>query len=180
MALVEVLVTAAILATVAAGMSHVTAIAIRATATARMRTAATLAAVQKMEQLRALVWSEITDEETGSVAARSDLMTDLSTDPETASGYGLAPSPSGTLDGNVAKYVDHLDGDGRWVGNGVAPPLSAVYTRRWAIQPLAADPDNTRVLIVRVSTSRDPAARDARPQDQDAVLLVCVKTRTSP
>ena len=178
-ALIEVLVASAILVAVAVGASQVAAASIRATVSARARTAATALAVQKMEQLRALVWSEVTDTDSGAVLPVSDLTTDLSTDPETAFGSGLSESPPGTLEANVPPYVDYAGADGTWIGTGRNPPRSAVYIRRWSIQALDGDPD-TRVLQVLVSWSRAPGlSRLSNQRSSDDVRIVCVKARTA-
>jgi prepilin-type N-terminal cleavage/methylation domain-containing protein len=179
-ALIEVLAASAILVAVAVGASQVVAASIRARVEARARTAATVSAVQKMEQLRALVWSEATDMESGAVLPLSDLTTDLSTDPETAFGSGLSESPSGTLDANVPPYVDYVGADGGWIGTGNVPPPSAVYIRRWSVQALDMDPD-TLVLQVRVSWSRAAAGLSwqSNQRTSDDVRIVCVKTRSA-
>lgn len=146
-ALVEVLVSAALLVAIAAGVAQVVAIAVRAAYADRVRTIATLLAAQKMEQLRSL--------------RLSDRWTDTSSDPPTDAGPGLAPSPPGTLDANVAFYADYLDGAGRWVGSGSPAPGEAVYVRRWAVRPCAADPDNTLILQVLVAAARGPGSTAA-------------------
>jgi type II secretory pathway pseudopilin PulG len=174
-ALLEVLITAGIVVAVAAGASQIVAIAIRAGHAARVRTMATMLAAQKMEQLRSLAWTHIT---AGSPPASvfslssSDATTDLSSDPATDAGPGLLPSPGGTLGANVPYYVDYLDGDGRWLGRGASPPGSAAYVRRWAVQPLAADPDNILVFHVLVTTRGAPGAVSS-----DAARLVTIEAR---
>jgi hypothetical protein len=133
-----------------------------------------------MEQLRALVWSEGTDTDSGAVLPRSDVTTDLSTDPETASGSGLTESPPGTLDANIPPYVDYVAADGSWIGTGSSSPPSAVYIRRWSVQALDADPD-ARLLQVRVTWSRAPPGLSWQSNRRlsDEVRMVCVKTRTA-
>jgi type II secretory pathway pseudopilin PulG len=139
-ALVEVLVSAALLVAIAAGVAQVVALAVRAAHADRVRTVTTILGAQKMEQLRSL--------------RLSDRWTDASTEPPTDAGPGLALSPPGTLDANVVFYADYLDGDGRWVGSGSPPPREAVYVRRWAVRPCAADPDNILILQVLVAAAR--------------------------
>lgn len=180
-ALVEVMVACALLVAVAVGVSHLVAVAIRAGFVARSRTTATVLAVQKMEQLRSLKWSDVVDEASGITFPLSDFSTDLSTDPATDSGPGLSPSPDSSLDANTPPYVDYLDTAGRWVGRGTTPPSTAAYIRRWSIRPLESDPGNTLVFQVLVTTSRqprDPAHRNVRQADE--ARLVCVKTRRAP
>jgi type II secretory pathway pseudopilin PulG len=151
-ALLEVLITAGLVVAVAAGASHILAIAVRASHSARVRTMASMLATEKIEQLRSLTWSHVTTSAPAMSISSSDFTTDLSNDPATDSGPGLLPSPPGTLEANVAGYVDFVDGAGRWVGAGGSPPSSAVYIRRWAVRPLASDPENILVLRVVVTT----------------------------
>ncbi len=177
-ALIEVLVACALLVAVAAGTAQAMSMVFRATLAARTRTAATVLAAQKLEQLRSVVWrSELVGAPPQWVAV-SDTSSDLSADPPGAGGIGLTRSPAGTLDSNVPPYVDHLDGSGRWVGSRDAPPPGAVYTRRWSIQPLPGDPDDTVVIQVLVTTSRRRGdGRRLAGALADGVLVECVKTR---
>ena len=99
----------------------------------------------------------------------SDVTTDLSSEPPTGAGRGLLPSPAGTLDSNAALYADYLDAAGTWVGRGATPPGTAVYIRRWAVQPLESDPDDVLVLQVIVTTTARTAVHESR--------LVSVLTR---
>jgi hypothetical protein len=46
--------------------------------------------------------------------------------------------------------VDFVGVDGRWRGNGPAPPAGAAYVRRWSVAAYAADPADTLVLSVAV------------------------------
>jgi hypothetical protein len=177
-ALVEVMLACSLLVAIAASTAHVIPMAMRATLAARTRTAATVLAAQKMEQLRSLTWRS---EPVGSPPewqAVSDTSTDLSADPPTDGGAGLSPSPAGTLEANVPPYVDYLDGSGRWVGSLDSPPPDAVYARRWSIRPLQGDPDNTVVIQVLVTASRQTGdARRLVGAMADDVLIECVKTR---
>jgi hypothetical protein len=172
--LVEVLVSAGLLVTVAVGVSHVLALAVRANHAARVRTVSTLLAAQKMEQLRSLTWTYAWSAP-GIRQPVSDVATDLSSDPPTDTGRGLLSSPPGTLDSNLPLYVDYLNADGNTLGGGTTPPATAVYIRRWAVQRHSADPDNILVLHVLVTTTRTRTGRagttwgDAR--------LVTVRTR---
>jgi type II secretory pathway pseudopilin PulG len=171
-ALLEVLITAGLVVTIAAGASHILAIAVRASQGARVRTMASLLAAEKIEQLRSLAWTHVT---TGSPAisfSSSDVTTDLSNNPATDFGPGLRPSPPGTLDANVACCVDYLDGAGRWTGGGGSPPPSAVYIRRWAVRALGSDPDNILVFQV-VVTTRTPDGVTS----PDAAHLVSILAR---
>jgi type II secretory pathway pseudopilin PulG len=171
-ALLEVLITAGLVIAVAAGASHILAIAVRASHSVRVRTMASMLAADKLEQLRSLGWSHVTTSDPAISISSSDFTTDLSNDPATDSGPGLLPSPPGTLDANVACYVDYVDGAGRWVGAGGLPPPTAVFIRRWAVRPLASDPDNILVFQV-VVTTRAPAGVIS----PDAAHLVSIEAR---
>lgn len=162
--LIEVLVSAALLTVAALGIAQLTMLAARTTEAARRRTATTLLAAQKMEQLRSLAWAR--DPGGGLL---SDTTTDLSRDPPSSSGHGLSISSSGTLERNVDGYADYLDASGRWIGGGPSPPAGTLYVRRWAVWPLAADPQHSRVLVVFVTKSG--------PQWVSSTTLVSVKTR---
>jgi hypothetical protein len=175
-ALLEVMMAACLLIAVAAGVSQLSATAVRASHTARARTMAALLAAQKMEQLRSLKWSRTRIGTPAVSVPVSDLSTDLSSDPPTGGGRGLLPSPAGTLDANVPLYVDYLDAAGTWAGRGATPPGSAVYVRRWAVQPLERDPDDILVLQVIVTTSRSTGAETAQTIPYEA-RLVSVLTR---
>ena len=149
--LAEVVICAGLLVTVASGVSQLVSMAVRASDAARTRTFATLLADQRMEQLRALAWG-----------AESDVTTDLSTDPPTASGRGLQSSAAGTLTSNVPPYVDYLTSEGEWIGNGATPPDGAVYTRRWSVRQLDSDPNHTLILEVLVSRAGGASNHDVR------------------
>ena len=150
--LVEVLVAMALVATSALGLAELFALSSRVSQESRIDTAATLAAETKMAQLRALT-----------------LVWDTSGAPVASS--GLAWSAASTLTMNVDGFVDYLDEGGGVVGVGVQPPRTAVYLRRWSIQPLPADPANAVVLQV-------VAARVTRPNSRDA-HLVSILARTA-
>jgi type II secretory pathway pseudopilin PulG len=171
-ALLEVLITAGIVITIAAGASQIVAIAIRVSHGARARTMSTLLAAEKMEQLRSLAWTYTTTRSPAISISSSDVTTDLSTDPASDAGPGLLPSPAGTLQSNVQFHVDYLDGNGCWLGRGTAPPGSAVYIRRWAVQPLPSDPENILVFQVVVTTREAGGAVSA-----DAARLATIEAR---
>jgi hypothetical protein len=142
---------------------------------------ATALAAQKMEQLRSLAWTESTDITTGARLLESDRTTDLSIDPEDDAGRGLEPSPDGTLDDDVPPYVDYVDANGAWAGNGSDPPQRAVYSRRWSIRPLDEDPADTLVLQVRVTWARErrPVSWTGSQRPLDDVRLVSIRSRVA-
>jgi hypothetical protein len=160
-ALVEVLVAFALLAGAGCAGVQLVAWSMRALWVSSAETRAAILAEQKLHDLRGLTWTVGADGQ-----PISDFTTTLAVDPPASGGSGLAPSPPGTLEDSVPGFVDYLDDDGRWVGTGTLPPPSAAFVRRWAIVPLAVDPDHTVVLQVLVapmaagaSTPRTPGRR---------------------
>ena len=76
-------------------------------------------------------------------------------------GAGLSPSPATALQANSSGYVDYVDAFGNTVGSGGSnAPSGAVYTRRWSVDPLPTDPNNTVVLQVLVFRTKDRGAAD--------------------
>lgn len=174
--LAEVLVSMGLLTTVSLGVAQLFALSTHANYNARGQTSTTAMAEQKMEQLRALTWGFDVD---GQGLPVTDTTTNLSVEPPTAAGSGLNPSPTSSLDENIAGYVDYLDGNGVYIGTGTVPPQGSVFIRRWSIQPLPTNPNNTIVLQVFVTSitnegNRDPGQRRRLPGD---AILVSVKTR---
>jgi type II secretory pathway pseudopilin PulG len=171
-ALLEVVITSAIATTIAAGSCILLSMAIDASRHARTRTVATMLAARKMEQLRSLRWTHVSTATPALSMSSSDVTTDLSNDPATDDGPGLLRSPPGTLTSNVDGYVDYVDGTGGWAGRGPTVAAAAVYIRRWAVQPGAADPDNLLVFEVVVGT------RGANPSLLgDSIHLVSMEAR---
>lgn len=176
--LVEVLISMGLLTAVSLGVAQLFALSTRANQMARGQTSTTAMAEQKMEQLRALTWGFDSD---GLGLPVSDTSTNLAADPATNTGQGLNPSPSDSLETNVTGYVDYLDSMGTYVGTGTTPPDGAAFIRRWSIQPLPTNPNNTLVLQVLVTAVSNEASRvdstgDRKRMPGDA-LLVSVKTR---
>ncbi len=147
--LIEVMFSLAILMSVCLGVVQLFAVATRANLGAKGQTSTAILAAEKMEQLRGLTWGF---DDTGLGLPLSDTTTDLSQDPPTNTGTGLNPSPSGTLLSNTAGFVDYLDQYGAWVGTGSTPPARAMYIRRWSIEPLPTNPNNTLIFQVMVTT----------------------------
>jgi len=176
--IVEVLVALLIITVMALGTAQLFAVSIRATQAARYQTSTTVLASQKLEQLRSLTWGF---DEAGTGLPVSDTTTNLGQDPPTGNGSGLNPSPPGTLNQNIAGYVDYLDARGRWVGTGVTPPATATYIRRWSIEPLPTNPNNTLILQVLVTTVKRQSELAGTPGPRrrmaDDALIVSVKTR---
>jgi hypothetical protein len=173
-----VLVAMLLLVAIAVGVAQLIGIAARAGRAAREQTSATILAAAKIEQLRSLAWAY--DPGPGAPPMpRTDLSANLSVDPPGDGGPGLAASPPGTLSHSVPPYVDYLDDQGAWVGNGSTPPTGAVFIRRWAVRSLPADPSRTLVLSALVTTVAQDRARSGpwAARSGTEALLVMVVTR---
>jgi prepilin-type N-terminal cleavage/methylation domain-containing protein len=176
--LVEVLISMGLLTAVSLGVAQLFALSTRANVIAKGATSTTAMAQQKVEQLRGLTWGFDLE---GLGLPLSDTSTNLAVDPPTHNGSGLNPSPSDSLEQNTAGFVDFLDGGGAWVGTGSTPPATAVYIRRWSIQPLPTNPNNTLVIQVLVTPVTSEAARTAsaftRTRMAGDALLITVRAR---
>jgi prepilin-type N-terminal cleavage/methylation domain-containing protein len=176
--LIEVMIAMGLLTTVSLGVAQVFAMSTRVNLVARGQTSATALAEQKLEQLRGLTWGFDLE---GMGLPLTDTTTNLAVAPPTSTGFGLNPSPTDSLEQNTAGYVDYLDLNGTWVGTGATPPGNATYIRRWSIQPLPTNPNNTIVLQVMVTPVASEATRvvtaDPRKRALTDALLVTVKTR---
>jgi prepilin-type N-terminal cleavage/methylation domain-containing protein len=155
--LVEVMVAVVLLMIVALGAAQLFAVATTANFRAKSQTSTTILAIQKMEQLRGLEWGFDTEG-----LPVSDVSTDLSRPQPTGGGNGLNPSPADSLTRNAPGYFDFLDVHGAWLDPGDPNSLDQmVYTRRWSIQPLPTNPNNTLVFQVRVIPRLEVAGADA-------------------
>ena len=172
--LIETMISVGLLATVALSVAQMFAVSTQANLNAKAQTSATLLAEQRMEQLRSLTWGF---DDSGIGLPESDTTTNLTQDPATSNGNGLNPSPSDTLRSNVTGYHDFLDAYGAWLGSGGAAPAGTAYIRRWSVEPLPTNPNNTLILQVQVTPiSRDRTRTNGR-RLRDEVRLVSVKTR---
>jgi type II secretory pathway pseudopilin PulG len=175
MTLVEVTVATAVFAVASLAAAHLLVWAIRALYATGAETIAVSAAQARMEELQSLAWRF-----DGSTNRISDDETDLAVTPSATGGPGLAPSPPNALLDNVDGYVDYLDERGAWTGDGITPPPSAAFVRRWAIRRLATAPDDTLVLQVLVVPlangvrARGAAATGRGPGES---LLTSARTR---
>lgn len=138
----------ALLVTAALGGVHLMAFATRGMHVARMQGTSALAAATRLDQLRSLRF----EFDAGGLRL-TDQVTDLTVDPPTPGGNGLAPGGAGTLDSNVPGFVDYLDGAGAWVGNGATPPREAVFVRRWSIEA----PVHPDLLVLQVLVRPRPS-----------------------
>jgi hypothetical protein len=178
----EVLFATTIMAVALASLAQLFALSTRNNLSSRYSTTAVILAEQKMEQLRALNWgydlvglpaSDFTTnvaafEATGSCAASTD-----------GAGVGLSPSASNTLAQNVDGYVDYVDAFGCGLGGGTTMPAGAIYIRRWSVEPLPTNPNNTVILQVLVTRRTDRGIADTGSVTRlpDEARLVSIKTR---
>lgn len=175
--LLEVLVASTIMIAGVASLAQLFLVSTRNNAAAKSTSIAAMLAQQKMEQLRALEWGF---DALG--LPSTDTTTDTTVVPEGANGgTGLSPSPAGTLNNNTVGWVDYLDKYGTQLGGGTTtPPGSAAYIRRWSVEPLPTNPNNTLVLQVLVTpnglrTGADTSTSVVR-NNQEA-RFITVKTR---
>ena len=174
--LLEVLFATTMLVVGVAGLAQLFALSTRTNTSARATTFASVLAQQKMEQLRGLTWGfdtlglPLTDTSTNIAAAVES----------PTGGTGLTPSPTGTLGSNTNGYVDYLDATGKSLGSGSNPPQGTVFVRRWSIEPLPTNPNNTLVLQVLVFRNGSRGAVDNTvgvKRLPDEARIISVKTR---
>ena len=95
------------------------------------------------------------------------------------SATGLSPSPWGTLQQNSAGWVDYIDENGCILGGGGTAPARTKFIRRWSVEPMPNNPNNTLILQVLVTRRTDRGAADAGnvARMNDEARLMSVKTR---
>jgi type II secretory pathway pseudopilin PulG len=178
--LMEVVVSIGLLTVVSLGVAQLFATSTRANLTARGSTSTTALAEQKMEQLRSLTWGF---DDQGQGLPVTDTTSNIAVSPMAQNGSGLNPSPADSLEHNAPGFVDFLDANGQWVGTGSTVPRTAVYIRRWSIQPVPTNPNNTLVLQVLVTPVSNEQARVesqyTRTRMAGDALITSVKTRKS-
>jgi type II secretory pathway pseudopilin PulG len=172
--LLEVLVAMSIFLVALTTLAHLSVVSTRANSSARTATFASLLAVQKMEQLRALAWG---------FDAFGRPLSDTTTDvtvfpPRSNEGVGLSPSPPGALGQTTTGYSDYLDANGTSLGGHATAPAAAIYIRRWSVELLPSSPDDVLVLQVIVTRVHSGPAAAARTQPDEA-RIATVKTRTA-
>ena len=170
------------LAVVSLGVAKMFALSTEKNLAAKHQVSTTTMATQKMEQLRGLTFSY---DASGLGLPVTDTTTNLTLCTPDATGRGLNPSPSGVLDTNTSGFVDFLDARGNCVdaAGATTPPNGAIYTRRWAIQPLPTNPNNTLILTVLVTTTAKEALRGGGARTARLVedaMLTTVRTRKAP
>ena len=173
--LVETMVATAILATAVVALAQLFAVAVKNNAGAKNGTFTSILAQQKIEQLRGLTWGFDT-----LGLPITDSATDTSVVPETVTGgTGLSPSPANTLQVSTNGYVDYLDRFGNSLGGGTVPPNNTSYIRRWMVEPLPTNPNNTIIIQVLVTRRFDRGTADAGSVQRlpEEARLATVKTR---
>lgn len=164
-----------ILATSLIALAHLFALATTQNLASRRATSATILAQEKMEQLRSLAWGF--DQLNLPI---SDYQSNTAVDPPTPTGGGgLAPSIGDTLSANVVGFVDYIDSNGRQLGGGALPPPGTAFVRRWSVEPLPTNPNNTLVLQVLTfeMNDRPNSSGNAGVRRPDEARLTSVKTR---
>jgi prepilin-type N-terminal cleavage/methylation domain-containing protein len=174
--LIEVLVSSVVFITGVVALAQLFVISTMTNRAARSTTSTVVLAQQKMEQLRGLAWGfDVLG------LPLTDTTTNISIVPAGPGGSGLSPSPAGSLSQNITGFVDYLDEYGNWIGNGGGtPPPAAIFIRRWSIEPLPTNPNNTLILQVLVTRFRQRGAADAATNVgrlPEEARLVSVKTR---
>jgi prepilin-type N-terminal cleavage/methylation domain-containing protein len=170
--LTEVIVASAILVTGLVSVAQLFAASTDANRAARRMSLATIVAQQKIEQLRGLTWGF---DALG--LPMSDYTSNLTVTPAAPTGgTGLGLSTVATLDADTPGFVDYLGPRGEYLGTGAAPPVGTIYVRRWAIDALPTNPNNTLVFQVRVLRV-PPSGATATAAPREDVRLCSVKTR---
>jgi prepilin-type N-terminal cleavage/methylation domain-containing protein len=176
--LIETLVATTIMSVALASLAQLFLISTKANQSARITTNASVLAQQKMEQLRGLTWGfDILG------LPLSDTTSDLTVVPEQPQGGpGLTPSPDGSLRNNFDGFCDFLDGRGQSLGGGSVAPVNTVYVRRWSVEPLPTNPNNTLILQVMVTRWRARGVADIEDigggrRLPDEARVISVKTR---
>ena len=173
--LLEVLIATAMLATAVVSLAELFAVSTRANLASRRTTYASILAAQKLEELRALTWGFDLDG-----LPLTDTTANTAASPETpVGGTGLQPSPADALRTNLDGWVDYVDRFGTKIGGGAVPPRDALFTRRWSVEPLPADPGNIVVIQVLVTGNRNrgDADRGSVARLPEEARLVTVKAR---
>lgn len=174
--LVEVIFATGILTVGLVSLAQLFAISTKNNINARTQSYAVVLAQQKMEQLRALTWGF-----DNLNLPLSDTTTNTALPVESPTGgTGLSPSPADALRTNTDGYVDYVDAAGNVLGGGLTMPTGTAYIRRWSIEPLPMNPNDTMVIQVLVTNSLNRGSANesgsvARlPQE---ARIVTVKTR---
>ena len=164
--LLEVLVATTIMVVGVAALAQLFVMATRANHRARTTTFAAVLAQQKMEQLRGLTWGF---DAIG--LPLSDPTTDLRP-AELGRRHGTRAARPGDAQQNTSGYCDFVDANGQSLGGGATPPAGTAFVRRWSIEPLPTNPNNTIVIQVRSSSEVPVPAASANTWNEES-LGVC-------
>jgi type II secretory pathway pseudopilin PulG len=175
--LMETVIATFLLATGVLATAQMFILATKGNSAAQRSTYTATLAQEKMEQLKGLTWGF---DNVGLPV--QDYTTNIAVQPPTDNGVGLTPSPDNALSANVSGYVDYLDRDGSSLGGGPTPPNGTVYVRRWSVEPLPTNPNNTLVLQVLAfpyAAREDSGQGVVLDRVPDEARLISVKTRKS-
>lgn len=175
--LLETMVAMMLLATGLMATAQMLALATRGNIAAQRASYTTTLAQQKLEQLRGLTWGF---DALGLPV--QDYTTNLAVAPPVNNGVGLQPSPDNALSANVNGYVDYVDRSGHTLGGGPFAPADTVFVRRWSVEPLPTNPNNTlvlQVLVFSLGDRIDDGEGQVLDRVRDEARLVSVKTRKS-
>jgi type II secretory pathway pseudopilin PulG len=182
--LVETVVAIGLMTAGLVTLAQLFAIATTNNTRARTGSFATMLAEQKMEQLRGLAWGfdtiglpvSDTTTDTAAMAGPAGCPTSIA---GSSSGKGLSPSPDRSLGGNIDGFVDYLDINGCPLGGGSTPVAGTVYIRRWSVEPLPTNPNNTLILQVLVTrfANRGAAESGTVARMPEEARVVSIKTR---
>jgi type II secretory pathway pseudopilin PulG len=177
--LVEAMVALGLVALALASLAPVLARSARLLAEARDETQAVHAAASRIHLIRGLAWDT---DPAGS--PRSDLVSDLSSDPPSAAGTGLSAGPLAALISDVPGFADLLDRHAAPLGPAGATAPTAAYVRRWTIRHLPASlgPDLVAAAVVvrPLASERLDAARPSIARRPGDVWLFTVRARSRP
>ena len=183
--LIETIIASSVMIAGAVALAQLFIMSTRSNVAAKSTSITAVLAEQKMEQLRSLEWGFDT-----LGLPNTDTTSDTAKVPmSNTGGTGLSPSPvftvtdgkTTTLSKNVIGWVDYVDKYGNSLGGGTeTPPGATAYIRRWSVEPLPTNPNNTIVLQVLVTPmglrNSDDTTGSVRRKDQEA-RIISVKTR---
>ena len=175
--LLETLIATFLLAGGVLASAQMFLLATRSNSSSMQTTYTATLAQEKMEQLRSLAWGF---DNLGLPV--QDYTTNIGVDPPVDNGVGLTPSPDNALSANVQGYVDFIGRYGESLGGGPQVPEGTVYVRRWSVEPLPTNPNNTLILQVLVFpyTARESEGNGVvLDRRREEARLVTVKTRKS-
>jgi len=155
--LIETMIAAALVVTVAAGLMALACVALATTENQGHLLARTSEYCQdKMEQLLALAFN--------------DSISNTTTIPTSGSGgSGLAIGGGTNPSSPVSNYVDYLDSTGNILASAGAPPANWFYVRVWSIASINA---NVKQITVTTQVNNPVGALGGRPQSTVTALKV--------